>query len=66
MALPEITSVWIREIPDSLKTLKTQALCNEAMCIDPRSLAFIPDCFRRQGMCNEAVHIKAIHAVICP
>ena len=54
MALLEIISVWIREIPDNLKT---QEMCNEAMCISPYSLAFVPDCFETQEMCDKIVEI---------
>ena len=54
MALLEIIPVWIREIPDNLKT---QEMCNEAMCIEPYSLAFVPDCFKTQEMCDKAVEI---------
>ena len=44
--------IWIREIPEHLKT---QEMCDEAVGIEPRSLAFIPDHLKIQGMCNEAV-----------
>ena len=54
MALLEIIPVWIREIPDNLKT---QEVCNEAMRIEPYSLAFVPDCFKTQEMCDKAVEI---------
>ena len=33
----------------------TQGMCDEAIRIEPRSLAFIPDHFKTQEMCNEAV-----------
>ena len=54
MYLLEIIPVWIREIPDNLKT---QEICNEAMRIEPYSLAFVPDCFKTEEMCDKAVEI---------
>ena len=54
MTLLEIIPVWIREIPDKLKT---QEMCNEAMRIEPYSLAFLPDCFKTQEMCDKAIEI---------
>ena len=54
MSLLEIIPVWIREIPHKLKT---QEMCNEAMRIEPYSLAFVPDCFKTQQMCDKAVEI---------
>ena len=53
MALLEIIPVWIREIPD----LKTQEICNEAMRIEPYSLAFVPDNLKTQEMCDKSVEI---------
>ena len=35
-----------------------QEACNEEVRDDPHSLAFIPDFFKTQGMCNEAVRRK--------
>ena len=52
MSLLEIIPVWIREISDNLKT---QEMCNEAMRIEPYSLAFVPDCFKTQEMCDKAI-----------
>ena len=43
---------WIREIPGHLKT---QEMCDEAVGIEPRSLAFVPDRFKTGEMCNEAL-----------
>ena len=55
MALLEIIPIWIREIPDNLKT---QEISNEAMHIEPYSfLAFVPDCFKTQEMCDKAFKI---------
>ena len=54
MALLEIIPVWIREIPDNLKT---QEMCNEAMRIEPYSLAFVSDYFKTQEMCDTAIEI---------
>ena len=30
-------------------------MCDEAVCIGPRSLAFIPDRFKTEGLCVKAV-----------
>ena len=54
MTLYEIIPVWIREVPDNLKT---QEMCNEAMRIEPYSLAFVPDCSKTQEICDEAFEI---------
>ena len=43
---------WIREIPGHLKT---QEMCDEAVGIERRSLAFVPDRFKTGEMCNEAL-----------
>ena len=43
---------WIREIPGHPKT---QEMCDEAVGIEPRSLAFVLDRFKTEDMCNEAV-----------
>ena len=32
-------------------------MCNEAMRIEPYSLAFAPDCFKTQEMCDKAIEI---------
>ena len=53
---------WIKEIPDHLKT---QRLCDEAMCINPYSLQFVPqfvpwllkyvrDQYKTMKMCEKA------------
>ena len=54
MSLLEIIPVWIREISDDLET---QKMCNEAMRIEPYSLAFVPDCFKTPEMCDKAIEI---------
>ena len=54
MSLLEIIPIWIREIPNNLKTQET---CNEAMHNEPYSLAFVPDCFKTQEMCDKAIEI---------
>ena len=54
MTLLEIIPIWVREIPDNLKT---QEISNEAMRIEPYSLAFVPDCFKTQEMCDKAFKI---------
>ena len=43
---------WIVTIPDHLKT---QEMCNEAMCIEPPLLVYVPDRFKTEKMCNGAV-----------
>ena len=45
---------WIKEIP---KHLKTQEMCDEAVRINPLSLAYVPDHLTMQEMCNEIMHI---------
>ena len=35
-----------------------QEACNEEVRDDPRFLTFIPDCFKTQEMCSEAVRRK--------
>ena len=54
MSLLEIIPVWIRGIPDNLKT---QEMRNEAMCVEPYSSAFVPNCFNTQKMCDKAIEI---------
>ena len=44
--------VWIREIPDHLKT---QEMCDVAVGFEPRSLAQVPYFLKTQEMRNEAV-----------
>ena len=48
MAVPR----WIMEMPDHLKT---QDICNEAMCINPLSLPHVPDHLQTQELCDAAV-----------
>ena len=43
---------WIREIPGCLKK---QEMCDEAVWIEPRSLSFVPDRFKTEGVCIKAV-----------
>ena len=52
MSLSANVPRWIREIPGHLKT---QEMCEEAVGIQPRSLAFFPDQIKTEKMCNEAV-----------
>ena len=54
---------WIIIIPDHLKTQDT---CNEAVTIEPRSLAFVPDRFESQEICNEAVRNKPCMMLFVP
>ena len=49
MMFPDIFLRMVKYIPC------TQGMCDEAIRIEPRSLAFIPDHFKTQEMCNEAV-----------
>ena len=43
---------WIREI---LRHFKTQEMCEEAVWIEPRSLAFAPGCLKTKYVCIKAV-----------
>ena len=43
MSVLEIFPIWIREIPDHLQT---QEICNEAVDIEPLSLAYVPNWFK--------------------
>ena len=54
MSLLKIILVWIRETPDHLKT---QEMCDEAMRIEPYSLAFAPDLFKTQKMSDKSIEI---------
>ena len=47
---------WIKEVP---RHLKTQEMCEEAVWIGPRSLAFVPDRLKTEGLCIKAVRKKA-------
>ena len=38
-------------VPDHFRT---QEMCNEAVYIGPRSLAFVPDHFKTEEMCDKA------------
>ena len=46
---------WLKVVPDHLKM---QEMCNEAVHIEPLSLAYVPDRFKTEEMRNEAVHNK--------
>ena len=39
-------------VPDHLKT---QEMCDEAVCMELYALEFVPDCFKTQEMFTEAV-----------
>ena len=39
--MPSNVPEWIKEVPEHFKT---QEMCNKAVRIEPRSLAFVPDC----------------------
>ena len=43
---------WIITISDHLKR---QEMCNETVCTEPLSLAYVTDHFKIQEICNEAV-----------
>ena len=45
---------WIRGIP---RNFNTKEACNEAICIEPLSLAYVPNSFKTQEMCNEAIEV---------
>ena len=44
---------------------KMQEMCSEAVHIEPRSLVFVPDHFKRQEMCDDVVW-RELYTVICP
>ena len=46
---------WVKKIHDHLKT---QEMCNEAVLIDPFSLAYVPDHFKTREMGHEAIEVK--------
>ena len=52
MSLYESIPRWIIETPDDVKT---QQMCDEAMCINPLSLPYVPDHLQTQEMCDAAV-----------
>ena len=39
-----------------LRRFKTQKMCNEAVELDPCSVAFVHGHLKKQEMCNKAVH----------
>ena len=43
-----------------------QEMCNDAVRIEPQSLAFVPDHFKVQSVCNDAVRIKPLSLVHVP
>ena len=45
--------------------LKTQEMCNEAMNIEPDSLAYVPDRLKIQEMCYVSAHVSMLIEV-CP
>ena len=54
---------WIVTIPDHLKT---QEMCNEAVDIEPLSLASVPDRFKTQEMYDKAVRNKLCMLLFVP
>ena len=54
---------WIVTIPNHLKI---QEMCNEAVCINSLSLAYVPGCFKTQEICNEAVKNKLCMLLFVP
>ena len=42
---------WIKGIS---RHLKPQEMCNAVVLIEPYPLAYVPDHFKTEGMCNEA------------
>ena len=49
---------WIREIP---RHLKTQEMCEEAVWIEPCSLAFVPDRFKAYVLMQlEEIHTRSV------
>ena len=47
-----LSPIWIREIPDHLKT---QKMCGKAAHMEPGFLKYVPDHFKTHEMCNEAI-----------
>ena len=45
---------WIKEIPNHLKT---QEMCDEAVCMEPDSLAYVPDHLKTQETYKEIMRI---------
>ena len=43
---------WIKDVP---RHLKTQEMCEEALLVESRSLAFVPNHFKTEGLCYIAV-----------
>ena len=52
MSYYENVLCWIREIR---RRLKTEEMCEEAIWIEPHSLAFVPDRLKTEGLCIKAV-----------
>ena len=44
----------LRDAPDHLKT---QEMCNVAMCEDPAVIFLIPDCFKTKDMCIKTLEV---------
>ena len=55
MAYAASVPCWIITLPDHLKT---KEMSDEAVYIEPYSLAFFHNCFKTQEMCNKAVRRK--------
>ena len=54
MYLLEIIPVWIREIPDNLKT---QDMYNDRMRIIPNTFHHNPERLKTQDICNKAIDV---------
>ena len=52
MALLEIVLVWIREIPEHLKT---HEMCDESVDMESCSLTYVPYRFETEEICKEGV-----------
>ena len=52
---------WIREV---LRCLKTQEMCEEAVWMEPRSLAFLPGRLKIEGLCITSFR-KNAYALDC-
>ena len=48
---------WLKEISEHLNT---QEMYNEAVQMEPCSVAFVPDHFKTQEMCNKAVCMEPL------
>ena len=53
---------WIKEVPEHLKA---QAMCEEVVCIEPRSLAFVPSHFKTEAYALKQLEETHMHLTAC-